>query len=216
MGVAREREDARGWGGGHRPGPGEYLREGRPRRSRARAQERGERAAEAGRRRTGEAPSTGCPRRPSSHRKPDHAPDRPATPVPAALAPARTHPQRRRRRPRPFQLRLPRLLPAAAALVAPESWKVKPPPPRAAASARPSARAPASARARAPARERPREREPHVGRAAPRASRPPLRQLRSAPPPPGARPRGGGGGRAHPRLPGRPGEGAGRRCGKVK
>lgn len=37
-----------GMGGGHRRGPGEYLREGRPRRSRAPAQAPGERAAEAG------------------------------------------------------------------------------------------------------------------------------------------------------------------------
>lgn len=58
---------------------------------------------------------------------------RTCTPAPHSGPPGhacarRTHP-RRRRRARPFQLRLPSLLPAAGAVAAPESWKVEPPPP---------------------------------------------------------------------------------------
>lgn len=45
-GGACEREDAQAGVGGHRPGPGEYLKEGRPRRSRDRVQALGERAVE--------------------------------------------------------------------------------------------------------------------------------------------------------------------------
>lgn len=196
--------------GRHRRGPSEYLRGG-VRAGRRLEPKHGERAADArGGGRLGRPQGRDVPCGPSSHRKPDPRTTHPTTPVLAALAPARTHPQRRRcRRPRPFQLRLLRLLPAAVAVAAPESWKVKPPPPGAAA-ARPSARAPASARPRAPAWERPREREPHVGRAAPRA------YLLPRPSSSGARPRGGGGGRAPGRAAPLVGRGGGEAAWKSK
>lgn len=95
--------------GGHRRGPGEYLKEGRPRRSRDRIQALGERAVEARRRGTGEAPGpcvladrlvtesgthaprTGppghaCPRR--ARARPDSPSALPLPPPPAVPAPA--------------------------------------------------------------------------------------------------------------------------------
>ena len=125
----------------------------------------------------------GAPRRPRGRAVPA---DRPVTePRPTHSAPhGHACPRRARARldspsappppPRPFQLRVPRLLPAAVAVVAPESRKVKPPPPGAAA-ARPSARAPVTARARVPARRDRESASPTSARRAARLSAPPPR-----------------------------------------
>lgn len=91
------------WSGGRGGGParpGEYLREGRPRRSRARDPAREEGAAEErGKGRRG-GPGDGLSPRTVQSPNPDpRTAHRTATPVRAAPVPAWTHPRRRRRRP---------------------------------------------------------------------------------------------------------------------